>query len=40
MWLALRLSRNVKDSKKEMEDALPLDESAIKQTVTANSCAC
>ena len=38
MWLAL--SRNVKDSRKEMEDDLPLDESAIKQTVTANSFAC
>ena len=34
MWLAL--SRNVKDSKTEMEDAIPLDESAIKQTVTVN----
>ena len=34
MWLAL--IRDAKDSKTEMEDAIPLDESTIKQTVTAN----
>ena len=38
MWLAL--IRDAKDSKTEIEDAIPLDESTIKQTVTANSFAC
>ena len=38
MWLAL--IREAKDSKTEMEDAIPLDESAIKQTVTTNRFAC